>query len=63
VHSPNEVIQSILIINSLGDVIQEIKGNQLEKQVLNMQQFPSGSYHISVEFQSSNTFQTTFSKL
>ena len=63
VHSPNEVIQSILIINSLGDVIQEIKGNQLEKQLLNMQQFPSGSYHISVEFQSSKTFQTTFSKL
>ena len=63
INSKNDLIQSVIVFNSLGQEIQEINNIQQENYLLNTEDFPTGTYYISIECQSLRTTNSTIVKL
>ena len=63
INSKNDLIQSVVVVNSLGQEIQEINNIQQENYLLNTEDFPAGTYYISIECQSLRTTNSTIVKL
>jgi hypothetical protein len=63
INSKNDLIQSVIVFNSLGQEIQEINNIQQENYLLNTEDFPAGTYYISIECQSLRTTNSTIVKL
>jgi len=51
-NSKNDLIQSVIVINSWGQNVLEIDNVQQQNYRLNIGELPSGTYYISIECQS-----------
>ena len=63
INSKNDLIQSVIVVNSLGQKIQEIKNIEQENYLLNTEDFPIGTYYLSIKCQSLRTTNSTIVKL
>ena len=62
-NSKNDLIQSVSLVNSLGQNVLEIDNVQQQNYILNIQELPTGTYFISIECQSLKRTNSTLFKL